>query len=113
MSNTAGEMGQGEGTLSAAAECVSRCRGDFNRMSSALTDQLMAMQGQWAGRGGSAFFALHQAWTEQQAKIVGALDRFDESLRTTERDNVSTDEEMGSGFSQMAGRLGGGAGTGI
>lgn len=110
MSGTAGEMRQGEGTLGAAAECVSRCRGDFTRLSSALTDQLMAMQGQWAGRGGSAFFALHQAWSEQQAAIVGALDRFGESLRTTERDTVSTDEQLGSGFSQMAGRLGGGVG---
>ena len=31
------------------------------------TDQISAVQGKWGGQGASAFFVLHQTWTEKQA----------------------------------------------
>ena len=105
--SVAGEMSQGEGTLAAAAERVTACRADFERMSAQLTDQLAALQGQWLGRGAGAFGALHQTWTDRHRVVVGALDRFDASLRATQRDVVGADEQQGSTYAAIAGRLGG------
>lgn len=105
--SVAGEMSQGEGTLVAAAERVTACRADFDRMSAQLADQLAALQGQWLGRGAGAFVALHQTWTDKQAVVVGALDRFDASLRATQRDVLAADEQQGSTYASIAGRLGG------
>lgn len=105
--SVAGEMSQGEGTLAAAAERVTACRADFDRLSAQLTDQLAALQGQWLGRGAGAFVTLHQTWTEKQRVVVSALDRFDASLHATQRDVLAADEEQGSAYASIAGRLGG------
>lgn len=104
MSN-APEFGQGQGTLTRAAGLVSDARVDFNTISARLTDQISAVQGKWGGQGASAFFVLHQTWTEKQKIIVGALDEFAQSLTVTEKDNVSTDEEQSSGFGRLSSRL--------
>lgn len=104
MSN-APEYGQGEGTLSRAAGLVSDARSDFTTISSRLTDQISAVQGRWGGQGATAFFTLHQAWSEKQRTIVNALDDFANSLTTTERDNVSTDDQQGANFGRLSSRL--------
>lgn len=107
MSNAAPEFGQGEGTLTRAASLVTDARSDFNSISAKLTDQITAVQGRgWGGQGATAFFALHQAWSEKQRTIVDALDDFSRSLSDTDRDNVSTDEEQSSNFGRLSGRLG-------
>ncbi len=105
--STTGEMSQGEGTLAAAAERVAACRADLGALSAALDDQLAALGGRWVGRGAGAFVELHRTWTEKQAVVVGALDRFDESLRATERDVLAADEQQGATYAAIAGRLGG------
>ncbi|MGA8256348.1 MAG: WXG100 family type VII secretion target [Nocardioides sp.] len=106
MSN-APEYGQGEGTLTRAAGLVSDARADFNNISSRLTDQIAGVQSKWGGQGASAFFVLHQAWTEKQQTIVNALDEFANSLTSTERINTSTDDEQGSNFGRLTSKLGG------
>lgn len=103
---TANEFGQGEGTLTRAAGMVTDARTDFDQIASRLTDQIAAVQGQWGGQGASAFFILHQAWTEKQGVIVKALDDFANSLGVTERDNVSTDEAEGSNYTRLTNRVG-------
>ncbi len=105
--SVAGEMSQGEGTLAAAAERVGACRADFDRMSGQLTDQLAALQGQWLGRGAGAILLMQQTWTDRQRVVVSALDRFDTSLRVTQRDVAGADEQQGSTYAAMVGRLGG------
>lgn len=102
----ASEFGQGEGTLSRAAGLVSDAKADFTTISGRLTDQIAAVQGRWGGQGATAFFVLHQAWTEKQKVIVDALDEFSASLTTTERDNVSTDDTQGANYTKLTGRLG-------
>lgn len=104
MSN-APEYGQGEGTLTRAAGLVSDARADFTSLSAKLTDQISAVQGKWGGQGASAFFVLHQTWTEKQKTIVGALDEFANSLTLTEKDNVSTDDTQSAGFGRLSSRL--------
>ena len=105
MSN-APEFGQGEGTLTRAAGLVSDAKADFTTISGRLTDQIAAVQGRWGGQGATAFFALHQAWTEKQEIIVSALDEFSASLTTTEKDNVSTDDTQNASYTKLNGRLG-------
>ncbi len=101
-----GGLTQGAGTLSAAAESVSRARADVDRLSATLADQLAGLHGRWSGRGGTAFGSLQRAWTERHRVVVGALERFDAALRTTEREVVGVDEEQGSAYAALVGRLG-------
>jgi len=75
-------------------------------MSKTLDGQIAGLQGKWAGAGGTAFFGLHQAWTEKQRIITNALDEFAASLTSTEHDNVNTDETQSATYSRVAGRLG-------
>ena len=102
----AAEMGQGERTLTRAAGLVAEAKQDFDSMSKTLEGQIAGLQGKWAGAGGTAFFSLHQAWTEKQRVITNALNEFEASLTSTERDNVNTDETQSSNYSRVAGRLG-------
>lgn len=99
------EMGQGEGTLSKAAGMVAEAKRDFDGLSKKLEGQIASLQGKWAGQGGQAFFQLHAAWTEKQRIVVGALDEFEQSLQTTERDNMSTDEAQSANYHRNAARL--------
>ena len=103
---SAAEMGQGEGTLSRAAGLVAGARSDFDQISARLTGQIDGLRGRWAGAGGQAFFALHQAWTEKQRVIVSALDEFEASLAGTERDNLATDQAQSATYQRTASRLG-------
>lgn len=100
------EMGQGEGTLSRAAAMVADARADFDVLSGRLQQQILAQQGAWVGAGGAAFFTLHQAWTDKQRMITGALHEFESSLTSTEKDNLRTDEAQSSTYHRVAGRLG-------
>lgn len=107
MSHGAKEMGQGEGTLTKAAGLVADAKQDFDRLSGKLDDQICGLHGKWAGAGGQAFFSLHQAWTEKQKVIVNALNEFESSLTSTEKDNLSTDDAQSANYHRTAGRLGG------
>lgn len=100
------DYGQGEKTLSKAAAMVQAAKGDFDKLSSKLDGQIQGLNGKWVGSGGSAFFALHAAWTEKQKIIVKALNDFEQSLTTTEKDNVSTDDTQSANYSKVSGRLG-------
>ncbi len=102
-----GDYGQGEGTLTRAAEMVTTARSDFDGLARTLDGQIQGVRGKWGGAGAEAFFTLHQAWTEKQATIVSALDEFASSLTSTEKVNVSTDEDQSANYNRTAGRLGG------
>ena len=106
MSQGAPEMGQGEHTLTHAAGLVVEARQDFEGLSKALEGKIAGLQGKWAGAGGTAFFSLHQAWTEKQRVITNALNEFEASLTSTEKDNLNTDETQSSSYNRFAGRLG-------
>lgn len=104
MSNS-GEYGQDHGALTRAAGMVADARTDFLGYSNRLSGQIAAVQGKWGGAGATAFFTLHQAWTEKQKVIVDALNEFEAALTDTERDNIDVDEQQGAGYTQLAGRL--------
>lgn len=105
MSN-AGEYGQGQGTLTKAAGLVTDAKADFTSLSSKLSSQISSVQGKWGGQGASAFFVLHQTWSDKQRIIVKALDDFADSLSMTERENVSNDEQQASNMNNLMNKLG-------
>lgn len=105
MSNTANEMGQGQGTLSRGAGMVVEARADLDRISGALSGRIESLRGQWVGAGGTAFMRLHTEWTEAHKAINSALDSLEAALRRTESDNTSTDESQISPMSNLSGRL--------
>lgn len=107
MSQGVNEFGQGEKTLSRAAVMVADAKKDFDGFSRKLDGQIGDARNKWAGAGASAFFTLHQAWTEKQQVITKALNEFEQSLLSTEKDNVNTDDTQSSNFNRTAGRLGG------
>jgi WXG100 family type VII secretion target len=106
MPNTAPEMGQGEKALTRAAGLVADAKTDFDGFSRRLDAQIAGLQVRWAGSGATAFFALHRAWTEKQEVITRALNEFEASLVSTERDNVATDDAQSALYQHAAGRLG-------
>ena len=79
---------------------------DFDGFSRRLDAQIAGLQGRWTGSGATAFFALHRAWTEKQDVITRALNEFEASLVSTERDNVATDDAQSALYQRTAGRLG-------
>jgi WXG100 family type VII secretion target len=104
--SSANEMGQGQGTLTAAAGMVADAKHDFDRLNNELVQHIDAAKAKWAGQGGTAFNALGHAWSEKQRTIVNALNQFEASLRSTEKDNTSTDDTQSSAFSRNQQRLG-------
>jgi uncharacterized protein YukE len=104
--SSANEMGQGQGTLSAAAGMVADAKHDFDRLNNELVHHIDAARTKWAGQGGTAFNALGHAWSEKQRTIVGALTQFEASLRATEKDNTSTDDTQSAAFARAQQRLG-------
>lgn len=103
--SSAPEMGQGLGVLSRAAALVHEARCDFDLLDRQLGQHLAAARSMWGGDGGTAFQSLGQAWSERQGAIVRALDRFEDSLRSTESDNTQTDEAQSSAFARTHRRL--------
>jgi WXG100 family type VII secretion target len=102
----AAEMGQGVGTLSKGAALVAGAKVDLDRINVKLEGQIQGLRSAWRGSGGTAFFTLHQAWTEKQKTIVQALDEFESALAGTERDNITTDEAQSANYARTTSRLG-------
>jgi len=105
MSSNSNEMLAGDQVLSRAAGMVSAAKADFIRDAANLESQINGARSRWQGQGGTAFFALHQAWTEKQRTILGALERFEDSLVSTERINTAADDEAAANQAHLAGRL--------
>lgn len=105
MENTQ-ELSAVEGALRAATEHVRQARADVTALSQTLTGQINGIGSQWGGEGAQAFHRVHTAWQQKQARIVGALDEFAESLTDTDRDNKATDSARAEVSARLLSRLG-------
>lgn len=103
--SSAGQMGQGQATLSVAAGMVAEAKADFDRFNNELVHHIDSARTSWTGQGGRAFTSLGHAWAERQRTITDALDRFEASLRSTEKDNTGTDDAQSSAFTRNRTRL--------
>ena len=83
--SSANEMGQGQGTLSAAAGMVVDAKHDFDRLNNELVQHIDAAKAKWSGQGGTAFNSLGHAWSEKQRTITNSRSTTPAStrLRTT------------------------------
>ena len=100
------DYGQGESTLSQGADRVLAAMADFTAISNRMTDQIAAVQGQWAGSGHNAFQILSEAWNEKQTMIVNALNDFADSLGVTQNINLAQDDDVAGNVQLLQGRLG-------
>jgi len=94
--------GQGEGTLSRAADLVGVAETDLDQIATELGSRLADLQSRWQGAGAAAFAAFHEAWDAKQRQIVRALEDFALALRATERDNLGTDEAQSTVYARAA-----------
>ena len=78
----------------------------MDRLDAELTAHLADARATWSGQGGVAFQALGVAWSDQQRAIDGALEGFEEALRSDERANVRIDQEQTAAFVHTERRLG-------
>lgn len=100
------DYGQGQDTLSKAAGMVQTAKAELDKTGSTLESNLSPTKSSWVGQGGQAFTQLYEAWLAKQKQIVKTLDEFEQSLRSTEKDNISTDESQSANMSKIHGRLG-------
>ena len=100
------EMGQARGVLSAGARMVGEARVDLDALDRSLTEHLAAAAASWGGQGSAAFLSLGRAWQERQGAIVASLTGLEQSLRSTEHDNSTTDETQSAAFARSQHRLG-------
>lgn len=107
MTSNSPEMLAGNQTLTRAAGMVAGAKTDFDRLSANLSDQITGMISRWQGAGGMAFQNLHRAWQEKQTVIVNALNEFEASLVSTDRDFTTTDDTQAQASTVNIGRLDG------
>lgn len=101
------DYGQGAEVLSKAAGMVQTAKVDLDRTGSNLEQNLGATKSTWVGQGGMAFTKLYTDWVAKQKQIVKTLDEFEMSLRSTEKDNVNTDQSQSSNLGAISNRLNG------
>ncbi len=103
---TSARMGQAEGVLSQAATRVAGAKADLDRLGATVDQHLDSARAAWSGQGGRAFEALGRAWSERQRVIVGALVQLEGALRSSEKDNSTTDDAQSATFARRRQRLG-------
>jgi ESAT-6 family protein len=100
------QMGRGAGTLIRAATLVGEARADLEALGRRLEGQVIAVEAHWIGAGGRAFQAVQAAWNDHQRLIVGALVGLERSLRATEHDFTSADDQQSARHSALQRRIG-------
>lgn len=99
-------LSAGDQTLHRGAEMVTGAQADLTHLQAALSSQISALQGRWAGQGAMAFHQLHQAWMQRQSAITRALTDFESALRATDRDNKQTDMAQADAMAHLTRRIG-------
>jgi WXG100 family type VII secretion target len=107
MSSAPNQTSAADQALTRAAGMVATAKVDFDRRAASLDDQIVGMTARWQGSGGLAFQNLQQAWQEKQTTIMRALNDFEQSLVSTDRDFTSTDDTQAQTSTANLGRLDG------
>lgn len=98
-------IAQEDGALDRAAALVTSAQTDLQALTRRLDGQVQGLRSGWVGAGGTAFFALHQAWTSRQERVVAALSDLEAALRTTARESAATDQQHAHDLQRYAGLL--------
>lgn len=73
---------------------------------SALEGRLSGIGAMWQGAGSAAFGSVMAQWREKSARIIGALDTFEENLRASQSTYVASDDAASQAMSRLQSRLG-------
>lgn len=79
---------------------------DLNGDVKNMRNQLMNLQAQWIGRGGTAFQGAINAWQTHADKVLRTMQDFKEQLIQTEDTYTVTEERVENVFNKYAGGLG-------
>lgn len=102
-----GGLSKSDQVLIEAARDVGRTKEDLVGDINNLRTKLLNLQGQWEGRGGSAFQGAIQAWQNTADRVLGAMDNFKAELEGSEGTyNESEDIVAGALNKYQDGRLG-------
>jgi len=88
-----------DGGLTHIGDRINTAQAEFKKLSAMLSSQLEHMPQKWQGAGGIAFGKLHVEWQTRQAEITKALQLFEDSLSSTQKDaSVNDETQSGSMF---------------
>lgn len=90
--------GQVTGALDRAATLALAAKADLDAQLSQLNAQLAPDASRWDGAGARAFSSTYAAWSEQQLRVVAALQWFHDQLRAIEALNAATDAAQAQSF---------------
>ena len=96
----AGNIAAAEGAILRGADTVAGTRQD-------LDFRIKTIEGQMIAMGAVSFQQLMTAWNEDARKVTNALVQLEDSLRRTQQEYDTTDEDQNLTFTKVTQRLGG------
>lgn len=100
------EVSAADGALERGAAIVAESKGQLLGELSALEGRLSGIGAMWQGAGSAAFGSVMAQWREKSARIIGALDTFEENLRASQSTYVASDDAASQAMSRLQSRLG-------
>ena len=97
----AGNIAAAEGAILRGADTVAGTR------IKTIEGQMIAIGSNWQGMGAVSFQQLMTAWNEDARKVTNALVQLEDSLRRTQQEYDTTDEDQNLTFTKVTQRLGG------
>ncbi|MFC2359272.1 MAG: WXG100 family type VII secretion target [Actinomyces dentalis] len=103
----AGNIAAAEGAILRGADTVAGTRQDLDFRIKTIEGQMIAIGSNWQGMGAVSFQQLMTAWNEDARKVTNALVQLEDSLRRTQQEYDTTDEDQNLTFTKVTQRLGG------
>lgn len=102
----AGEVSAADGALQRGSKIVGDARQQLTQELSSLEGKLSGIGSAWKGSGSTAFQSVMTRWHQDSAKIINALNQFEENLTSSQSTYTTTDDTQQSSFSKLQSRLG-------
>jgi WXG100 family type VII secretion target len=103
MSN--GGVSAADGALARGAKIVANAKQQLDQEMKTLESRLQSLQ--WQGSGASSFRTLMERWNQDQRKLTGALDTFEQNLLSSGKTYEEKDTAAKSKMDKHAAGLGG------
>lgn len=101
-----GGISAGEGAIKQGAGVVADTKTQLDSELSNLRGKLSGIGAQWQGAGAAAFTQLMTRWDSDAAKIISALNEFEENLRASDTAYVTSDDAAQTSMNKLQSRLG-------
>ena len=101
-----GGISAGEGAIKQGAGIVADTKTQLDGELQSLRGKLAGIGSQWQGAGAAAFTQLMTRWDSDAAKIVTALNDFEQNLISSDTAYVASDDAAQSSMNNLQSRLG-------